>query len=88
MLYLAENLDLWAASNACMSNLQGIYFGEQWVAEEYLRWYRNSAWEESMDKHTLKCWNLEQIIEAEFLSAPKPIDLTMSDSEAEITLAE
>ena len=31
------------------------------------------------DEESLKCWNLERIIEAELVGAPVPVDLTMEE---------
>ena len=45
----------------------------------YLRQCKAGAWKSEQDEESLKCWNLERIIEAELIGAPAPIDLTMED---------
>ena len=37
------------------------------------------AWKSEQDEESLKCWNLERIIEAELIGDPAPIDLTMEE---------
>ena len=56
-----------------------VYVDEEWVAQEYLRRCKAGAWKGKQDEESLKCWNLERIIEAELIGAPVPIDLTMEE---------
>jgi hypothetical protein len=59
--------------------LRKVYVDEEWVAQEYLRRCKAGAWKIEQDEESLKCWNLERIIEAELVGAPVPVDLTMEE---------
>ena len=48
-------------------------------AQEYLHRCKAGTWKGKQDEESLKCWNLERIIEAELIGAPVPIDLTMEE---------
>jgi hypothetical protein len=62
------------------SILRVVYIDPDWVAKEYLRRRcKNGAWKSASDDESLKCWNLERILEAELFGDPKPKDLTMND---------
>ncbi|KAL7427745.1 hypothetical protein ACHAXH_001558 [Discostella pseudostelligera] len=39
----------------------------------------SGAWKQSSDDESLKCWNLERILEAEQVGDMKPEDLTIND---------
>ena len=59
--------------------LRKVYVDEEWVAQEYLRRCKAGAWKIEQDEESLKCWNLERIIEAELVGAPVPVGLTMEE---------
>ncbi|EJK52595.1 hypothetical protein THAOC_28111 [Thalassiosira oceanica] len=59
--------------------LRKVYVDEEWVAQEYLRRCKAGAWKSEQDEESLKCWNLERIIESELIGAPVPVDLTMEE---------
>jgi hypothetical protein len=61
------------------SILRVVYIDPDWVAKEYLRRCNNVAWKSASDDESLKCWNLERILEAELFGDPKPNDLTMNE---------
>ena len=61
------------------SILRVVYINPDWVAKEYLRRCKNGAWKSASDDESLKCWNLERILEAELFGDPKPKDLTMNE---------
>ena len=61
------------------SILRVVYVNPEWVAEEYLRRCKSSAWKKASDDESLKCWNLERIIEAEQFGDPTPKNLSMDD---------
>jgi len=45
------------------------------VAKEYLCQCKSGAWKQANDDDSLKCWNLERILEAEQFGDLKPDDL-------------
>ncbi len=49
------------------------------MTKEYLCQCRSGAWKQSSDDESLKCWNLERILEAEQVGDMKPEDLTIND---------
>ncbi|EJK63933.1 hypothetical protein THAOC_15380 [Thalassiosira oceanica] len=49
------------------SLVRNVYINEEWVAQEYLRRCKAGAWKPENTAEALKCWNLEQIIEAKLL---------------------
>ena len=59
--------------------LRKVYVDEEWVAREYLRQCKAGIWKSENDEESLKCWNLERIIEAELVGAPVPDNLTMEE---------
>ena len=61
------------------SILRVVYVNPEWVAEEYLRRCKSSAWKKASDDESLKCWNLERIIQAEQFGDPTPKNLSMDD---------
>ena len=61
------------------SILRVVYVNPEWVAEEYLRQCKSSAQKKASDEESLKCWNLERIIEAEQFGDPTPKNLSMDD---------
>ena len=59
--------------------LRKVYVDEEWVAQEYLRRCKAGTWDSQTDEDSLKCLNLERIIEAELVGSPVPDDLTMEE---------
>jgi hypothetical protein len=49
------------------------------VTKEYLCQCKSGAWKQASDDESLKCWNLERILEAEQFGDLKPEDLTIND---------
>jgi hypothetical protein len=61
------------------SIMRVVYIDPEWVATEYLRQCKSGAWKKESNDEALKCWNLEQILDAERFGEPKPPQLTMND---------
>ncbi len=61
------------------SILRVVYINAQWVAKEYLRQYKSGARKQASDDESLKCWNLERILEAEQFGELEEQDLTMNE---------
>ena len=59
--------------------INNVYIDNEWVANEYLRRCKNGSWKKENEVASLKCWNLERVIEAEMLGKERPEDLTMED---------
>ena len=61
------------------SIVQSVYVDVEWVAKEYLARSKRSAWTEENTVESLKCWNLEHVIEAENFGKNVPKDITMTE---------
>ena len=61
------------------SILRVVYINPEWVAKEYLRQCKSGAWKQASDDESLKCWNLERILEAEQFGELEKQDLTMNE---------
>ena len=59
--------------------IQKVYIDYEWAAKEYLHCSREKAWDDETTKETLKCFNLERIIEAEFHGTFTPPELTIDN---------
>ena len=59
--------------------IQKVYIDYEWVAKEYLRRTREKLWDTETTKETLKCFNLERIIEADLHGMARPPELTIGD---------
>ena len=70
------------------SILRLVYVDPEWIAQEYLRRCKTGVWKEGDDKDALKCWNLEQLLEAATFGQPKPTELTMSELTGEVECEE
>ncbi len=70
------------------SILRLVYVDPEWVAQEYLRRCKTGVWKEGDDEDALKCWNLEQFLEAATFGQPKPTELTMSELTGEVECEE
>jgi hypothetical protein len=46
-------------------NYERLAINPEWVAREYLTWSKSDTWKQANDDESLKCWNLERILEAE-----------------------
>ena len=49
------------------SMLQHVYIDDGWATREYFMWCKEEAYKKENTKETVKCWNLEHLIEAEML---------------------
>ena len=61
------------------SILRVVYINPEWVAKEYLCQCESGAWKQASDDESLKCWNLERILEAEQFGEVKKTNLTMDE---------
>jgi hypothetical protein len=61
------------------SIMRVVYIDPEWVATEYLCQCKSSAWKKESNDEALKCWNLEQILDAERFGEQKPPQLIMND---------
>ena len=59
--------------------LNHIYIDPKWVAEEYMRRCKAKAWKTQSTDESLKCFNLERILEAEALGLPKPREVSIEE---------
>ncbi len=74
----AWNQELWADCFASKHYEGGVHWsrvGSNWI----LRQCKSGAWKKESNDEALKCWNLEQILDAERFGEPKPPQLTMND---------
>jgi hypothetical protein len=61
------------------SILRVMYINPEWVSKEYLTRCKSGTWKQTNDNESLKCWNLERILESEQFGEMKTKDLTMDD---------
>lgn len=61
------------------ATIRKVYIEYKWVAKEYLHHSREKLWDAKTTKYTLKCFNIERIIEAALNGTVKPEELTMHD---------
>ena len=61
------------------SILRVMYINPEWVAREYLTRSKSDTWKQANDDESLKCWNLERILEAEQFGEVKKTDLRMEE---------
>ena len=62
------------------SILRVIYINPEWAAREYLARSKSGNWKHANDDESLKCWNLERILEVEqFFGEVKNADLRMDE---------
>ena len=61
------------------STVQNIYVDVEWVANEYLARSKRGAWKKENTMDSLKCWNLERVLEAELFGKAAPDDITMAE---------
>ena len=59
--------------------IKRVYIDYEWVASEYLRHTKENLWESETTTETLKCFNLERIIEADLFGMVQPKELTLED---------
>ena len=57
--------------------IQKVYIDYEWVAKEYLCRRRDKLWD--TENETLKCFNLEQNIEADLNGVERPPELTIDN---------
>jgi hypothetical protein len=61
------------------SILRVVYINPEWVAKEYLCQCESGAWKQASDDESLKCWNLERILEAEQFGELEKQDLIINE---------
>lgn len=61
------------------SILRVMYINPEWAAREYLTRSKSDTWKQANDDESLKCWNLERILEAEQFGEVKKTNLTMDE---------
>ena len=55
-----------------------VYIDPEWVAREYLARSKRGAWKEINTADSLKCWNLERVLEAEMFGRNVPKEKTLA----------
>ena len=60
------------------SIIQNVYINNDWVAQQYIE-QGKKGWKKESTEETLKCWNLERIIDAEQQGKDAPSELKMED---------
>jgi hypothetical protein len=60
-------------------NIQRIYINPEWVANSYLSQCKAGLWQKENYTEALKCWNLEQVLEAEALGNAPPDMLALGE---------
>lgn len=66
--------------------LNSVYIDPEWVATEYLRRCKKGAWKKDNTIESMKCFNLERILEAEELGQVVPEEMTLEDYVGEVIL--
>ena len=61
------------------SNLANVFVDAQWVANEYLRRCKAGAWKKENTVESLKCFNLERILDAEMFGREVPPELSIGE---------
>jgi hypothetical protein len=61
------------------SIVQNVSIDDNWVANEYLNMCKKGKWTKQGNDEALKCWNLEQIINAEEMGVETPVEMTSSN---------
>jgi hypothetical protein len=59
--------------------LNHVYIDPQWVAAEYLRRCKKGVWKRDNTVESLKCFNLERILEAKELGMELPAAITIEE---------
>ena len=59
--------------------MQLLFINPEWVATEYLRKSKECIWDEDRVLESVKCWNLELFIDAEFRGSVSSQELVMED---------
>ena len=59
--------------------LNHVYIDPQWVAAEYLRRCKKGVWKKNNTAESLKCFNLERILEAKELGMEVPAEITIEE---------
>ena len=58
---------------------QNVYIDNDWVAQQYIKQGKRGSWKKESTEESLKCWNLERIIDAEQQGKDVPSELRMED---------
>ena len=59
--------------------LNHVYIDPKWVAEEYMRRCKAKAWKTQSTDESLKCFNIERILEAEVFGKANPKEVSMEE---------
>ena len=65
------------------SIVQNVYIDTHWVAQEYLRWCQAGSWKKENTAESLKCWNLEHILDERVSNAAPGNEITLDELVAE-----
>ena len=52
---------------------------KEWVVKKYLKRCKKGSQKKENMKETLKCWNLEPVIDADLIRYSQPLELTMDE---------
>ena len=73
---------------AMLAIVQNVYIDIDWVAEEYLRRCSKGCWKSENTAESLKCQNLERVIDAELRKVVPSGEITLDEFVAETEGAE
>jgi hypothetical protein len=59
--------------------IPSLYIDIDWVASEYMRRSKEKAWDQDQDLESVKCWNLERLIDAETRGSVLEKELVLED---------
>ena len=62
---------------------QNVYIDTHWVAQEYLRRCQAGSWKKENTAESLKCWNLERILDERVRNAAPGNEITLEELVAE-----
>ena len=65
------------------SIVQNVYIDTHWVAQEYLRRCQAGSWKKENTAESLKCWNLERILDEHVRNAGPGDVITLDELVAE-----
>ena len=71
-----------------VSIVQNVYIDIDWVAKEYLHSCSKGCWKGKNAAESLKCWNLERVIDAELRKVVPSGETTLVEFVAETEGAE
>ena len=59
--------------------MQSLFIDHEWAATEYLCRSKEGIWDEDRVLESVKCWNLERFIDAEFRGSVSSQELVLED---------